>query len=95
MMELNVIQFAWLTGMSMFGSILGWINRRWGQPKSLNYGVNAIFTGLLVGYIGFGIVHHFTDDSSLSIMISGGLAYYSDYVLELGRKILDKKAAKL
>lgn len=94
-MELETPQLFWLLGMSVLGGILGWLHRRAGKPKSFDYAVNAVFAAVFVGFIGCEIARHITGDVRLSIMIGGAMAYYSDYVLELGKKVLERKSGEL
>lgn len=94
-MELETPQLFWLLGMSLLGGVLGWVNRRVGKKKSFDYAVNAVFTALFVGFIGCEIARNITGNVRLSIMIGGALAYYSDYVLELGKKVIERKSEKL
>ncbi len=94
-MELETPQLLWLVGMSVLGGLLGWVHRRLGKPKSFDYAVNAVFTALFISFIGCEIARHFTGNVRLAIMIGGGMAYYSDHVLEIGKKILDRRGEKL
>ena len=92
MMELTGTQFIWFIGMSVSGGLLGWLHRRRGRSKSFDYALDAICTGVFVSFFCMEIARHFSDNTKLSIMIGGACSYYSDYVLELGKKVLARKS---
>lgn len=94
-MGLELPQLFWLLAMSLLGGVLGWLNRYTDEQKTFNSAVKTVFTALFVGFLGCEIVRHITGNVRLSVILGGAMAYYPEYVLDLLKKLLEKKVDKL
>lgn len=94
-MDLSIDQLYWLVGMAAVGGLLSWIHRRRRKTKSLGYALQALITAEFIAIISYEAAHHWIEAKSLCIMIGGAMGYYSDFAIELGKKILERKSSSM